>query len=69
MRARIGGARITKITVELDNNTSFIIDPRSKWVQTVKYGVNGFVLEFGDVSMERFLADGERILKEMQEDQ
>jgi hypothetical protein len=68
MRTRIGKARILKITVELDNNTTFIIDPRSRWVQTVKYGVNGFVLDFGDVSMERFLEDGERILKEMQED-
>lgn len=53
--------------VELDNGTEFVIDPHHGQVQTVTRGHCGFVLKHSMVSMEQFLADGEEILKRMQD--
>lgn len=66
MRKHFGKAQIRRIVIELDNNTEFIIDPQCQRVQTVRRGYNGFVIEHGDIPLERFLADGEELFKEME---
>lgn len=66
MRKHFGKAQIRRIVIELDNNTEFIIDPQYQRVQTLRRGYNGFVTGYGDVSLEKFLATGEELFKDME---
>lgn len=65
MKTRLFKTQIRSMTIELDNGTRFVVDPKYKRVQTQRVSAAGFVIEHSEVSMEQFLADAQRILEEM----